>query len=143
MEPFEFIQGYEQVVSAFGCWPSFHDGEVHRIVLDRMNPSTGSCTPTLELHLRGRVFTRVEETTTYKLQHDAVVRLLFEGVFDLQLEGFNQQNVLSSLDLSLVENNSNCDALHVVLGYCFGVSGKFGARAARVLGVDAYSDRDT
>lgn len=71
----------------------------------------------------------------YKLNNDSVVHFLFEDVFDLELEGFNQQNVLSSLNLSIIEDRQ---ALHVELEHCYLFSGEFNARKAKVLGVVPY-----
>ena len=95
MEPFEFIEGYKAVIARFGQWPSFHDGEVHRIVLDRMSRSlAGSYSPSVEIHLRGWIMgPEVTEEGFYKRNNDSVVHLLFEDIFNLELEGFNQQNV--------------------------------------------------
>ena len=103
MEPYELIAEHELVLAAFGQWPSFHDGEVHRIVLDRMSRSpSGIFLPTIELHVRGWIMTsQVGENGVYKVEHDSVVSFLFEDIFDLELEGFNHQNVLSSLNFTM------------------------------------------
>lgn len=141
MQPHEFIEGYEKVIERFGLWPSFHDGEVHRIVLDRTGrPSAGSHLPTVEIHLRGWVMgPEITEGGFYKLHNDSVVQFLFEDIFDFELEGFNQQNVLSSLNLSFIEDPRGSDqALHVELEHCYMFSGEFSTRNAKVLGVIPY-----
>lgn len=141
MQPHEFIEGYEKVIERFGLWPSFHDGEVHRITLDRTNRTpSGSYVPTLEIHLRGWTMgPEVTEKGFYKLHNDSVVHFLFEDIFDFELEGFNQQNVLSSLNLSLIQDPmSSNQALHVELEHCYLFSGKFCARKAKVIGVTSY-----
>jgi len=141
MEPYEFIEGHEKVIARFGRWPSFHDGEVHRIVLDRMNRSTsGAYIPTVEVHLRGWIMTsEVTEAGFCKLENDSVVHFLFENIFDFELEGFNNQNVLSSLNLSLITDPQNKEqALHVELEHCYQFSGEFSARKAKILNVVPY-----
>jgi hypothetical protein len=141
MQPHKFIEGYEEVIARFGQWPSFHDGEVHRIVLDRMSRSpAGSYIPSVEIHLRGWIMgPEVTAEGFYRFSNDSVVHFLFEDIFDLELEGFNQQNVLSSLNLSLIEEqNRNRQALHVELEHCYLFSGGFSARKAKVLGVVPY-----
>jgi len=140
MEPYETIENHELVIATFGQWPSFHDGEVHRIVLDRMNRSpSGSYIPTIEVHVRGWIMTSaVTENGFYKVEHDSVVRFLFEDIFNLELEGFNQQNVLSSLNLTLIEEPQKKQALHVELEHCYVFSAEFTARRARILGVQPY-----
>jgi hypothetical protein len=35
MQAYEFIDDHHLVTDVFGAWPSFHDAEVHRVVLDR------------------------------------------------------------------------------------------------------------
>lgn len=128
MNAHEAIAGYELILAHFGMWPSFHDSEVHRIVLDRTSA------PTLELTLRGWV------SGPESLQeHDAIVRFLFEDVFDVQLEGFNSQNVLSSLNLSLTQNaERQGDVLEVELEHCYIFCAEFKARKASVLDIVPY-----
>lgn len=142
MDPYEFIEGHEQVIARFGQWPSFHDGEVLRVLLDRLSQSaSGAYVPTVELHVRGWIMgPEVTEEGFYKLNNDSVVRLLFEDIFDFELEGFNQQNVLSSLALSLIDPPKGTQALHVELEHCYLFSGEFSARRAKVLGVTPYVD---
>jgi hypothetical protein len=140
MEPYESIEKHELVVATFGQWPSFHDGEVHRIVLDRMSRSpSGSYIPTIELHIRGWIMrSEVTENGFYEVEHDSVVRFLFEDIFNLELEGFNQQNVLSSFNLTLIDEPHEKQALHVELEHCYVFAGEFSARRARILGVHPY-----
>ncbi|OYT86812.1 MAG: hypothetical protein CFE46_15365 [Burkholderiales bacterium PBB6] len=141
MQAYEFIDGFRMVIERFGQWPSFHDGEVHRIVLDRTsNASCGRSRPTVEVHVRGWIMgPDVDAEGFYKLRSDSVVVFLFEGIFDLKLEGFNQQNVLSSLNLSIVEDSEGSDpALHVELEHCYLFAGEFSARKARVVSVAPY-----
>jgi hypothetical protein len=141
MLPHEFIEGYEKIIERFGLWPSFHDGEVHRIVLDRTaRSSAGSYFPTVEIHLRGWVMgPEVTEGGFYKLHNDSVVQFLFEDIFDFELEGFNQQNVLTSLNVSLIEDpRGGGQALHVELEHCYLFSAELSARKAKVLGVIPY-----
>ncbi|WP_076998203.1 Imm50 family immunity protein [Variovorax sp. KK3] len=139
-EPYKFFSGYELVLSRFGQWPSFHDGEVHRLVLDRMNRNAqGSYVPTVEIHVRGWTMKMVDGR--YVLEHDSVVHLLFEDVFDFELEGFNSQNVLSSLNLELVPDAGGCTrALHIELEHCYMFCGQFSARKATVLKVEPFAD---
>jgi hypothetical protein len=142
MEAYEFIEGYTEVVAHFGVWPSFHDGEVHRIVLDRMRrDSSGAHVPSLEIDVRGWIMgPEVTKKGYYVLHHDAVVSFLFEDIFDLELEGFSQQNVLSSRDLSLSEGPTGTGkVLHVELEHCYLFAGEFSARKASVVGVRSWN----
>lgn len=141
MQPHEFIDGFYKVIASFGQWPSFHDGEVHRIVFDRTTRSpSGSYVPSVEIHLRGWIVgPEITEEGFYKLNNDSVVHFLFEDILDVEIEGFNQQNILSSLNLSFVENPiGSAQALHVELEHCYQFSGQFSARKAKILGVAPY-----
>ncbi|MDO9433982.1 Imm50 family immunity protein [Hydrogenophaga sp.] len=133
---YEFIEGHELVLSRFGMWPSFHDGEVHRIVLDRLpKRNSALALPTLELWLRG--WTMELSEGRYVLVNDSVVHFLFEGVTEVELEGFNQQNVLTALNLS-----TDADSLSVELEHCYQFCGRFRARKATVVGVEAFNAAD-
>ena len=138
MKPYEFIENFEAVVSQFGMWPSFHDGEVLRIVLDTL-PSSNAKTPLAEIAIRGWIMgPEVTSEGFYKLHHDSVVHFLFEDIFDVEIEGFNQRNVLSSLDLTLIENPVGHTALRVELEQCFLFGGAFSARKAKVIRIEPF-----
>ena len=141
MQPYEFISGFQQIIARFGLWPSFHDGEVHRIVLDRTARSpSGSRTPSVEIHLRGWIMgPEVTDEGYYKRHSDSVVRFLFEDIFDFVVEGFNQHNVLSSLNLSFIDDPKGIgQALHVELEHCYLFPGEFSARKAKIIGIEPY-----
>lgn len=144
MKPYEFIENYQNVLSRFGRWPSFHDGEVHGILLDRMRLSSDDrYIPSIEIHLRGWIMAADGvDTGSFKQEHDSVVHFRFDDVFDVALDGFNHQNVLSSLNLSMrTESKESVNVLHVELEHCFGLSGSFCARKAAVLGVVPFVRR--
>lgn len=116
MQPHEFIDGFQQVITRFGQWSSFHDGEVHRIVLDRTAHSPNSSDiPSVEIHLQGWVMgPELTNEGFFEQRNDSVVQFLFEDIFDFELVGFNQQNVLPSLNLSLIEHpNGSGHDLHI------------------------------
>ena len=141
MEAYKFILGYEMVVARFGQWPSFHDGEVHRLILDstRRN-SNGSRYPSIELELRGWIMTNeVTEQGFYRCEYDSVVSFLFENVSNVEFDGLNHQNVVSCLNLDLLPVESNKMQLKVELEHCWGLSGSFVAASARILSVTPFS----
>ena len=111
MEPHEFIEGHAQVVEACGQWPSFHDAEIYRVVLDRTRKSpSGSYYPSVELVIRGwSMRSEVIEAEYHRPEHDFLVHLLFEHVSEVELDGLNHQNVLFGLELKLSsEASPNC-----------------------------------
>jgi len=141
MEPYEFFENHGLVLDRFGRWPSFHDAEVHRVILDRTkrNPA-GSFVPSVEIQIRCWIMNyEVSADGNYKQENDSVVHFQFEDVFNFELEGFNHQNVLSSLNLALAnESPSGARALHVELEHCYQFCGEFSARKARILKVVPY-----
>ena len=78
----------------------------------------------------------------YKQEHDSIVHFLFEQVTDLELDGLNHQNVLSSLDFEVVTDaESGSSLLSVELSHCYGLSGGFKALRASVVSVKPYARR--
>lgn len=144
MEAYEFIEGFELVVAHLGMWPSFHDSEVLKLVLHRTRVATeNELSPVLDLHLRGWVMTsEVTEQGFYKLHGEAVFHFRFEGVTDLQVEGFNNQNVLSSLNLELVSHphDASRQLLQVELEHCYEFQATFAAQKARVVEIAPYAE---
>lgn len=144
MQPHEFIDRFEDVIARFGQWPSFHDAEVHRLVLDRTTRSpAGSYIPSVEVHIRGWIMgPDVTNEGYYRKHNDSVVLFRFEDIFDLEVEGFNQQNVLSSLNLALIEDPKSAgQVLRVELEHCYLFSGAFTARRAKILSVVPYASQ--
>ena len=105
MQPHELIFDSHLVLETFGLWPSFHDGEVHRLVLDRTRRSpNGAYVPAIELVVRGwNLIPDKENNGLYKEKNDSVVHFLFEEVTDVEFDGFNHQNVLDCLEFALVQ----------------------------------------
>ena len=83
--------GFERVVQKVGFETVFHDAEVLRVELRR----TGT-KPTLEVViLTGRSLRESEIDQSSHRYY--IVRLLFRGIEDVELEEFNHQNVIQSL----------------------------------------------
>jgi hypothetical protein len=143
--PYRAIANHALVLNAFGRWPSFHDGEVHRVVLDRMRKDqNGTFYSSVELLVRGwNMTSEVTPDGYYKCTNDSIVHFLFEEVYALELDGLNHQNVLSSLDFELIEGPSPPEQfIAVELSHCFGLSGRFEARLATVVSVSPYERQE-
>ena len=137
MHAYESIENHQLVLDTFGHWPSFHDGEVYRLILDRMRKnSSGSYYPSIELFIRGWAMTsEVTNQGHYKIENDSIVHFLFEYIEDLELQDLNNQNVLASLDFeSILDEDSNIK-LNIQLRHCWGLSGYFSAKKAKVISV--------
>lgn len=138
METYKFIENHELVLNVFGRWPSFHDSEVYKMVLDRTRQSPdGKYYPSVDLYVRGWNMTGdVAEDGSYRLENDSLVHFLFEYVSDLELDGLNHQNVISGLDFSFSRNSDNGTTTSAVeINHCYGLSGGFKALRAGVLSV--------
>ncbi len=71
----------------------------------------------------------------YELHRDAVFQFLFHDVFDLQLEGFNQQNVITALNLTAIPDplTKGAVCLGVELEHCYLFDASFKARSAELV----------
>lgn len=131
------------MVAHLGMWPSFHDAEVLTLTVDCTHVATSEeLSPVLDLHLRGWVMTsEVTEQGFYKLHGDAVFHFQFEGVTNLHIEGFNNQNVLSALNLEVVDDpqSQGRKVLQVELEHCYEFKASFTAQRARVLSITPYA----
>lgn len=135
---YEFIDNHALVLGVFGRWPGFHDGEVHRVVMDSTRRrANGSYYPSIELLVRGWNMTPdVTEAGHYRLECDSLVHFLFEDVTDVEFDGLNHQNVLSGLDFDLPQvDDGKARLLSVELSHCYGLAGGFKAVSASVVSV--------
>ena len=82
------MPGAAELFDWFGFWPTFHDGEVLSLHLDRAGPS----------HLRVHTWERTNELDSrgcYVVRKRAIVTFILEQISELELDGFSQQNVLA------------------------------------------------
>ena len=79
----------------------------------------------------------VTEQGFYRLHGDAIFHFQFEGVTKLHVEGFNNQNVLSALNLEVVDDPhiQGRKVLQVELEHCYEFEASFTAKKARVLNI--------
>ena len=95
------IPGTEKVLSALGWWPSFQDAEVIRFSLSRgATPDEKESKAQLDVQVR-EYEPRHEGTVQYELVliKNVIIRFAFAGVEDVQVEDFNFQNVINSLQI--------------------------------------------
>src|SRR5450432_4168945 len=86
------IQGASDLFAWFGFWPTFHDGEVLSVHLDRSSPS----------RIRVHTWERTNELDSgryYVLRKHIIVTIILEDIRELELDGFSHQNVLAELTL--------------------------------------------
>ena len=119
------LDGFDAVVRWFGDWPSFHDAEI------------------ISLHLarEGESLLRVYP---YYPEKPAAVDFVLEGVTDLELWDFSSQNVIFSLDLESVVDQTKEKAIRLTLSPCYGLAGHIDARRVRVkLALGESSDSES
>lgn len=95
------IPGTDEVLSELGWWPSFHDAEVVHFSLSRgATPELRKSEAQLEVQVR-EYETRHAGTAQYELAlvKNIVIRFVFTGVEEVQVEDFNFQNVINSLEI--------------------------------------------
>jgi len=142
MLSYQIIENNQLVLDRFGRWPSFHDGEVLRLVLDSTRKGlNGKNIPTVELLLYGwNMKDEISDSGFYTLENESAVHFLFEEVSDVELDGLNNQNVLSGLDVEVCKDGGKeAPLISVTLNHCYGLSGGFKARRASILSVVPYS----
>ncbi|GMV95486.1 MAG: hypothetical protein AMXMBFR82_52640 [Candidatus Hydrogenedentota bacterium] len=100
------VRGSELLTDIFGFWPSFHDAEVVRIALERTLPFEDG--PHLLADIHTFEMTKEVDSDGYHiLRHHVVVSFRFGGVDQLQLEGFNNQNVVFGLSIEPIDEGQN------------------------------------
>ncbi len=110
------IPGWATVVDWFGYSPNFHDAEVIAIDL-RRHPEASS----VRVHA-WRTNSDLTEEGYYRQDRHALVTFTIKGINSLKLEGWNHQNVLSSLWASQAE-----DGYILELPEIYGVDGEIAA----------------
>jgi len=110
MDPTPSIDGAEAIAAQHGRWPSFHDAEIIRVVIER----DGCSTITLRLADSGAV-----ESVTFT----------FERILDLSLDGeeVNRQNVIGALHIEEIGH-----AMKLTFSPCYGLAGHITAERVAV-----------
>lgn len=133
MQPTASIHGSEEVVSALGYWPSFHDAEVLSFTLERgARPEEKRSVARISVHVR-QYEPRHEGTAEFEmaLVQNVVVTLCFEDVEAIEVEDFNFQNVINSLQI-LPEAEVPSALLRVEVESIYGFGARWLCKSARV-----------
>ena len=129
------IENAELVERIFGRWPSFHDAEIHRILITR----DGDSGPQLDVTIHHWEMTReVDSKGYFVLRHHTLTTLRFSDIGDLQLAGFNHQNVLWELKISELEPGSDF-RFSVSMPTSYGCEASLKCSAIRVLSAAPYT----
>jgi len=90
------LPGAEKVLNIFGHWPSFHDAEVVRFVLEVSDSFLARPSIIADVHAF-EMTDQIGEDGAYVLKHHTLISFRFAGVVQLKLDDFNNQNVLWDL----------------------------------------------
>lgn len=129
------IPGGDDIVRAFGDWPSFHDAEVIRFLLESNEPP--GCGPSIVADIV--VFQRTDHfhpDGAAVLPHRSLVSFLFTGVDQLALTDFGHQNMLWELSITDIrERQMESLKYEIHFSGSLGLDAKFLCRTVSVEGV--------
>ncbi|HEY7354528.1 MAG TPA: Imm50 family immunity protein [Terriglobales bacterium] len=86
------IPGVAELHDWFGYWPTFHDAEILSMLLNRKARSS------IVVHT-WKMTRDLDEKGDYGLAKHVVVEFILEGIRDLDLSGFNHQNVVVGIQI--------------------------------------------
>ena len=101
-------------------WPNFHDAEVVSLHLNRAGASS------LKTHT-WEMTDKIDDRNYYILTKHVVVEFVLIDVSELDLNGFNHQNVLFELTIAKTDAG-----FRVCLDPCYGLSGTIEAKALSI-----------
>jgi|CXWL01.1.fsa_nt_gi hypothetical protein len=130
------IPGTEEVLSALGWWPSFHDAEVIHFSLTRgATPDEKTSEAKLDVQVR-EYEPRNVGTAQYELVlvKDVIIRFAFTGVEEVQVEDFNFQNVINSLVIHPANNEAG-ERIRVEVESIYGFGATWFCSSAEVAGI--------
>jgi len=132
------IENSQLLTDIFGRWPSFHDSEVMRIVLNRGDVQRFD--PYLEATIHVFQMTaEVDEHGKHVLKNHTAVTFRFIEIYELSLEDFNQQNVMCDLSISDISDHKlERIKFNVSFDGIFGVSAKFQCNSICVESVEPF-----
>src|SRR6476646_2382263 len=137
------IRDSHLLTDIFGEFPNFHDAEILSITLDRGDKNDFE--PSLESLINTWQGTgEVDESGYYRSKNHVVVLFRFARIVDLNLAGFNQQNVLSHLEIMEVSKPPETDAkFKVVFVGCFGIEAEFYCDSISVESVEPFERKES
>ncbi|MFZ6754284.1 Imm50 family immunity protein [Undibacterium sp. Dicai25W] len=131
------IIGATDVIKILGFWPSFHDAEVISFGIERgitlgKNPVIAK----LCVHVR-KYDTVGAGTVEYAqvLSKSILINLAFANVADLDISDFNHQNVINSIDVTLLEAEDPRE-FSVFIDSIWGFGGRFKCSSIEIESVE-------
>ena len=132
------IQNGYLLTDIFGRWPSFHDAEVLRITLDRGEAQSFGPYLQATIHVF-EMTSQIDERGRYVLKNHVAVTFRFIEIYELNLEDFNQQNVLQGLYfVDVSDRQMERIKFEVSIEGIHGVTAKFQCNSVKVESVEPY-----
>ena len=120
------FENAERLTSVFGRWPSFHDAEVIAFSAERALPfKSGATAARVAVHVR-EYQASGQGTASYQqeLRKSVLITFLFLQAEEIQIDGFNHQNVINSLTVQASPSEGR-PALEVNIESIWGFGGTF------------------
>jgi len=125
-----FIKNSDLITHIFGGWPSFHDAEIESVLLTR----EGEESPRMEVAIHHWTMTReVDAQGNYVLKNHTLSTLRFSGLSGLELDSFNEQNVLWDLEISTSDDPKDEVPFSVSMPSSYGCHGSFRCKRITVI----------
>ena len=109
------VTGGKELLKWFGRVPDFHDAEILDLHLKRAGAST--------LRIHAWNMTNRVRNKKFILEKHAVVEFSFGWIVNLELDQFNQQNVIDKLTVSRVRHQEKLDLYEVSWEPAYGLGG--------------------
>lgn len=134
--------GADLLTNLFGYWPSFHDAEVLRLELVRVEPYGAGPDLLADVHTF-EITDEIDAKKHFVLRHHVLVSFRFRGVDQLRLEGWNNQNALMGLVITDIRSRQ-LDVLkyEVLFDSSFGVDARFLCRSVEIESVKPFVRSD-
>lgn len=140
------FESSEKLTDVFGYWPSFHDAEVHEVLLDRGNIDSDYSSyvfPVLTTKIHVFEMTnQVNSSGHFVLVKHTLVTLRFHDVEECRLDDFNHQNAI--LGLTVKESGPglrNSPVREVTMEAAFGLDASFKCAKCEVVAAYACDER--
>ena len=136
------IPGADDLIKVFGHWPSFHDAEVVRFLLERAEPFGAGPNVVADVHVF-EMTDQVGADGAYVLRHHTLVSFRFAGADQVVLEEFNNQNVLWDLAITDIRDRQLQDLKYeITFASSFGMGARFLCREVTIETVRPWEGRE-
>jgi hypothetical protein len=108
-DPSLIIQNSDKITNIFGCWPTFHDAEIHNLSLSGgvVDPCLPGCeSPVLDLKIHLWEMTKeVNEEGRIVLAKHTLTEMRFRNIEKLELSNFNYHNGIMEMRFGVEPEN--------------------------------------